>query len=172
MFKLLQKLFSNKEKKENETMAEEKDVKEKVETEKVETEEKAKVDEKPTEKADEKVEETKETENKEVEETKDNQEKPAEPVEEEKEVVEETEPAGNGIRVEDLVTKDYLAEKFAALEAKFDAVIKENGDLKNEISHLQDKYEDKDFGSMSRQGMIEPNKDANSSFDEYSKKFM
>ena len=172
MFKLLQKMFSNKEKKENETMADEKDVK-KEETEKVETEEKAKVDEKPTEKADEKVEETKETEEKKVDETKEEPNETAEPVnDDEKQVVEEVEPAGNGVRVEDLVTKDDLAEKLAALEAKFDAVIKENGDLKNEVSRLQDKYEDKDFGGLSSQGVMQKDENANSTFDEYSKKFM
>lgn len=173
MFKLLQKMFSNKEKKENETMADEKDVK-KEETKKVETEEKAKVDEKPTEKADEKVEETKKTEEeKKVDETKEEPNEPAEPVnDDEKQVVEEVEPAGNGVRVEDLVTKDDLAEKLAALEAKFDAVIKENGDLKNEVSRLQDKYEDKDFGGLSAQGVMQKDENANSTFDEYSKKFM
>lgn len=173
MFKLLQKLFSKKEKKENEEMAEEKNVNEKVETEKVETEEKAKVDEKPTEKTGDKVEETAKTEEKKVEDTEeDKKEEPAAPVEEEKEVVEEVEPVGNGLRIEDIVTKEDLAEKFAAFEAKFEALIKENNDLKNEVSRLQEKYEDNDFGSMSKQGMIQKDKDANSSFDEYSKNFM
>ena len=155
-------------------MAEEKDVNEKVETEKVETEEKAKVDEKPTEKAEEKGEETEKTEEKkeEVKETEKQDEPAEEPEKEETPVVEEAEPAGNGIRIEDLVTKDYLAERFAALEAKFDAVIKENADLKNEVSHLQDKYEDRDFGDLSKKGVMAQDKDANSSFDEYSKNFM
>lgn len=154
-------------------MADEKDVKKEVETEKVETEEKAKVDEKPTEKVEEKGEETKSTEKKEekVEETK---EEPKEPTEEtsKEEVVEEAEPVGNGIRIEDVVTKDYLAERFAALEAKFDAVIKENGDLKEKLSFMEKKYEDSDFGDLSRQGVMAKDKDANSTFDEYSKKFM
>lgn len=173
MFKLLQKLFSKKEEKENTEMAEEKNVNEKVETEKVETEEKAKVDEKPTDKAEEgeKVEKTEEKEEK----VENNEEQPndAEPDKDEGDgTVEDTEPTGNGIRIEDLVTKDELAERFAALEAKFDAVIKENGDLKNKIAGLQDKYEDNDFGDTSAKGMMEPNQDANSTFEEYSKKFM
>ena len=152
-------------------MADEKDVEKKVETEKVETEEKAKVDEKPTEeKAEPKVEEkTDKTEEKVDEKV---EEEPKEPAEPQNEVVDETEPVGNGIRIEDVVTKDYLAEKFAALEAKFDAVIKENGDLKEKLSFMEKKYEDDDFGDLSRKGVMTKDKDANSSFDEYSRQFM
>ena len=94
-------------------------------------------------------------------------EEEAQPVEEEVEqpqVVEEQTPS-NGVRLEDLVTKDELASRLAALEAKYDAVIKENQDLK-------DKYENKDFGNFQKQGMLEKNKEANSTFDEYSKQFM
>lgn len=80
-------------------------------------------------------------------------------------VVQDGEPMGNGIRVDDLVTKDELCERLAALEAKYDAVIKENQDLK-------DKYENKDFGGFQRQGVMQKDKSANSSFDEYSKQFM
>ena len=165
-------------------MADEKDVKKEVETEKVETEEKAKVDEKPTEKVEEKGEETKSTEKKEekVEETK---EEPKEPTEEtsKEEVVEEAEPVGNGIRLEDVATKDYVAERIDALKAMFEAVVKENqdlkekfakenGDLKEKLSFMEKKYEDSDFGDLSRQGVMAKDKDANSTFDEYSKKFM
>ena len=143
-------------------MADEKEVEKKeVDTEKVETE-------KPTEKAEEKVEEK--TEEK-VE------EKATEP-----EIEPETEPEANkvneiensnaAIRVEDIVTKDLLEEKMSALEAKLDAFLKENTDLKNELSAMKDKYENKDFGSLTKQGMIEKNTLANSSFDEYSKAFM
>lgn len=78
--------------------------------------------------------------------------------------VQDTEPQGNGIRVEDLVTKSELMERLAAFEAKFDALIKENQDLK-------DKYENKNFGNTQRQGMMPKDKSANSSFDEYSKQF-
>lgn len=171
MFTLLRKLFSKNKKKESRKMADEKDVEKKVETEKVETEEKAKVDEKPTEeKAEPKVEEkTDKTEEKVDEKV---EEEPKEPAEPQNEVVDETEPVGNGIRIEDVVTKDYLAEKFAALEAKFDAVIKENGDLKEKLSFMEKKYEDDDFGDLSRKGVMTKDKDANSSFDEYSRQFM
>ena len=150
-------------------MAEEKDVKKEVETEKVETE-KATVDEKPTEKVEPKVEEKAE-ETKKVDEKA--EEKPEEkPETDEGEIAGETEPTGNGIRIEDVVTKDYLAERLAALEAKFDAVTKENSDLKNEVSNLKSKYEDNDFGDLSRKGVATKDTSANSTFDEYSKQFM
>lgn len=81
--------------------------------------------------------------------------------------VQETPPQGNGVRVEDLVTKEELAEKFAALEAKYEAVIKENIDLKN-------KYENPDFGNHQRQGLIPQDETQRQyeDFDSYSKKFM
>ena len=81
--------------------------------------------------------------------------------------VQETPPQGNGVRVEDLVTKEELAEKFAALEAKYEAVIKENTDLKN-------KYENPDFGNHQRQGLIPQDETQRQyeDFDSYSKKFM
>lgn len=88
-----------------------------------------------------------------------------------KEQVQETETAGNGVRIEDLVTKEELADRLSALEAKFDAVLKENGDLKNKLSAMEDKYENKDFGNFQKQGMIEKDKQANSTFDEYAKQF-
>ena len=88
-----------------------------------------------------------------------------------KEQVQETETAGNGVRVEDLVTKEELADRLSALEAKFDAVLKENGDLKNKLSAMEDKYENKDFGNFQKQGMLEKDKQANSTFDEYAKQF-
>lgn len=71
----------------------------------------------------------------------------------------------NGVRVEDLVTKDELMERLSAMEAKFESVVKENKDLK-------DKYENKDFGNMQRQGMLPKDRQANSCFDDYSKTFM
>lgn len=86
--------------------------------------------------------------------------------------VQTTETAGNGVRVEDLVTKEELTERLSSLEAKFDAVLKENGDLKEKLSAMEDKYENKDFGNFQRQGVMNKDKDANSSFDEYSKQFM
>lgn len=160
------------------TMADEKEVKtNEVETSKVETENKEVDNEKATD-----VVETKEEK---VEET-DKKEEPTAPTEEEtaKEEptapqVEETAPQGNGIDINDLVTKDMLAQRLSALEAKFDAVVKENSDLKEKLSSkseeldgMKDKYENKDFGNFQRQGVMAKDKSANSSFDEYSKAFM
>lgn len=95
------------------------------------------------------------------------------------EQVAETEPAGNGVRIEDLVTKSMLTEMFAALEAKIDAVVKENGDLKNavankddELNGMRDRYETPDFGNAQKKGVVTKDKSANDSFDEYSKQFM
>ena len=86
--------------------------------------------------------------------------------------VSETPETGNGVRVEDLVTKEELTERLAALEAKFDAVLKENGDLKEKLSGMEEKYERKDFGTFQKQGMVGKDKDANNTFDEYAKQFM
>lgn len=86
--------------------------------------------------------------------------------------VSETTETGNGVRVEDLVTKEELTERLAALEAKFDAVLKENGDLKEKLSGMEEKYEKKDFGTFQKQGMVGKDKDANNTFDEYAKQFM
>lgn len=156
-------------------MADEKEVKtNEVETSKVETENNEVDKEKSTDvvdkddKVEEKVEEKTET----SEETAKDEE-PTAPQ------VNDTEPQGNGIRVEDLVTKEILAERLAAFEAKFDAVVKENQDLKEKLSEkndelngMKDKYETKDFGNFQKQGMQVKDKHANSSFDEYSKQFM
>lgn len=95
----------------------------------------------------------------------------SEPIDEAQQV-QTTETAGNGVRVEDLVTKEELSERLSSLEAKFDAVLKENVDLKDKLSAMEEKYENKDFGNFQRQGVMEKNKEANNSFDEYSKQFM
>ena len=158
-------------------MADEKEVKkEEVDTEKVETEnkevDKAKSTE-PVKEGEDKIEETDKKEETVEKEPEGTEEEPTAPQ------VNETEQSGNGVRVEDLVTKDMLAERLAALEAKFDAVVKENSDLKNQLSSksdelegMKEKYENKDFGNIQKQGIIEKDKYANSSFDEYSKQFM
>lgn len=93
--------------------------------------------------------------------------------------VQEVEPVGNGVRIEDLVTKDELMERLSAFEAKFDALVKENTDLKDQLAKsqeetngLKDKYENKDFGNISRQGVIEKDKSANETFDNYAKQFL
>lgn len=90
----------------------------------------------------------------------------------EQNVVQEVQETGNAIRIEDLVTKDELAERLASFEAKYSAVIKENEDLKNKLSDMENKYENKDFGNMQRKGVQKSDKDANSDFEEYSKQFM
>lgn len=70
-----------------------------------------------------------------------------------------------GIRVEDLVTKEELLEKLSAMDAKLNAVIKENEDLK-------DKYENHDFGNMQKKGMdVKDSPLVYESYDEYCKKF-
>lgn len=159
------------------TMADEKEVKDKVETSKVETENNEVDKGKSTDvvEKDDKV-EKKEEKTEETTETTDDTTKDEEPTAPQ---VSETDPQGNGIRVEDLVTKEMLAERLAALEAKFDAVVKENSDLKDKLSSkseeldgMKDKYENKDFGNFQKQGMQVKDKQANSSFDEYSKQFM
>jgi hypothetical protein len=171
MFNFLRKVFSKNKEKGERNMADEKEVKKEVETEKVETKEPEKAEpakeEKVEEKA-EKVEEKKEEkpESKEEPKKEDAGEEPTEPQ------VQETEPEGNGIRIEDLVTKEMLAERLQAFEAKFDAVVKENEDLKNKLSAMADKYEEHDFGGLQKQGMMEKDRYAEASFDEYSKKFM
>ena len=159
------------------TMADEKEVKDKVETSKVETENNEVDKEKSTDvvEKDDKV-EKKEEKTEETTETTDDTTKDEEPTAPQ---VNETDPQGNGVRVEDLVTKEMLAERLAALEAKFDAVVKENSDLKDKLSSkseeldgMKDKYENKDFGNFQKQGVQVKDKQANSSFDEYSKQFM
>ena len=159
------------------TMADEKEVKDKVETSKVETENNEVDKEKSTDvvEKDDKV-EKKEEKTEETTKTTDDTTKDEEPTAPQ---VNETEPQGNGVRIEDLVTKEMLAERLAAFEAKFNAVVKENGDLKEQLSSkseeldgMKDKYENKDFGNFQKQGMQVKDKQANSSFDEYSKQFM
>lgn len=158
-------------------MADEKEVKNEVETSKVETQNNEVDKDKSTEVVD-KVEDKEEV----VDKKTDNAEPKtddANDVEPTAPQVQETEPVGNGVRVEDLVTKDELMERLAAFEAKFSAVVKENEDLKNQLSTkdeelngMKDKYENKDFGNFQKQGMIKQDKVANSTFDEYSRQFM
>lgn len=85
---------------------------------------------------------------------------------------EEVEPSGNGVRVEDLVTKDELMERLAAMDSKLEALVKENTDLKDALSKMREKYEDKDFGGLQKQGFVEPNKLAEDTFESYSRAFM
>lgn len=92
--------------------------------------------------------------------------------------VQTSEKAGNGISIEDIVTRADLAAAIAALDAKFKAVVKENEDLKDQITGYQDKYEKKDFGTTTRPGVMPKDPSANDkvtsyqkSFEEYSKDF-
>ena len=161
------------------TMADEKEVKtNEVETSKVETENNEVDKDKSTDVVETKEEKVEETDKKE-ETTAPTEEKTTKDEEPTAPQVEETEPQGNGIDINDLVTKDMLAQRLSALEAKFDAVVKENNDLKEKLSSkseeldgMKDKYENKDFGNFQRQGVMTKDKSANSSFDEYSKAFM
>lgn len=92
--------------------------------------------------------------------------------------VQTSEKAGNGISIEDIVTRADLAAAIAALDAKFKAVVKENEDLKDQITGYQYKYEKKDFGTTTRPGVMPKDPSANDkvtsyqkSFEEYSKDF-
>lgn len=158
-------------------MADEKEVKNEVETSKVETQNNEVDKDKSTEVVD-KVEDKEEVVDKKTDDAEPKTDD-ANDVEPTAPQVQETEPVGNGVRVEDLVTKDELMERLAAFEAKFSAVVKENEDLKNQLSTkdeelngMKDKYENKDFGNFQKQGMIKQDKVANSTFDEYSRQFM
>ena len=158
-------------------MADEKEVKNEVETSKVETQNNEVDKDKSTEVVD-KVEDKEEVVDKKTDDAEPKTDD-ANDVEPTAPQVQETEPVGNGVRVEDLVTKDELMERLAAFEAKFSAVVKENEDLKNklsakdeELNGMKDKYENKDFGNFQKQGMIKQDKVANSTFDEYSRQFM
>lgn len=71
------------------------------------------------------------------------------------------------IAVEDLVTKEMLEERFNALSAKFEAVIKENNDLKSKLDEL----EGQDFGNIQKRGVQVKNADANETFESYSARF-
>ena len=86
--------------------------------------------------------------------------------------VEEMSQSAEGISIKDLVTKEELFAKFEAFEAKYDAVVKENEDLKNRLSQMEDKYENKDFGSVQRKGIDVKNNSANDTFEAYSRQFM
>jgi len=169
---------SKKSKRRIKTMADEKDVEKKVETSKVDdkTESNEVGKEKSTdkvEKTEEKVDETKKVEDETPKDKTADDDEPTAPQ------VQDTETQGNGVDINDLVTKEMLTEALKSMEAKFDAVVKENQDLKDKLSQskqdaddLREKYENKDFGNFNKQGMIAKDKQANATFDEYSKQFM
>lgn len=120
-------------------------------------------------KENEKVEETTE---KKVEETTENKEETTETKEEttapekaeETTQVSETAPEGDGIPLSEVAlkseVKQWITEALSAMQAKVDAVEKENTDLKEELSKakadteaVRSKYEDNgDFGSPHKKG--------------------
>lgn len=169
---------SKKSKRRIKTMADEKEVEKKVETSKVDdkTESNEVGKEQSTdkvEKTEEKVDETKKVKDGTPSEETTKDDEPTAPQ------VQDTETQGNGVDINDLVTKEMLTEALKSMEAKFDAVVKENQDLKDKLSQskqdaddLREKYENKDFGNFNKQGMIAKDKQANATFDEYSKQFM
>lgn len=131
---------------------------------------------KPTET--EKVEET-DTENVEETDAEKVEEKTVEPEKEEVPVVQETTPSGNGVRVEDLVTKDDLASALSAIEAKMAALTKENEDLKQKLTEanetadkLHQKYEVGDFGGLTSKGATTNSRETGETFDSYCRNFM
>ena len=146
----------------------------------------------PEEKKTEKVEETKDADTEKVEETKPDEtekveetdtekveEKTIEPEKEEVPVVQETTPSGNGVRVEDLVTKDDLASALSAIEAKMAALTKENEDLKQKLTEanetadkLHQKYEVGDFGGLTSKGATTNSRETGETFDSYCRNFM
>lgn len=147
---------------------------EKVEETKVD-ETKAQEKEVPAEKEAEKVDEKVETEKENAEEEK--QPEQAENQDEDKAVVDSVEEGTqpNAIRVEDLVTKADLQEMLNAFNAKLDAIIKENTDLKEANSKMHDKYEVGNFGTDSKKGIMgngDTKTTSYQSFDEYAKQFM
>ena len=113
--------------------------------------------------------ETKEEEEVETEETEKTEEEKVEEPEKETEpapTVDSTPDEGNGIPLEQVALKDevklWIKEALSAMQAKVDAVEKENTDLKealakakSESDGLRDKYErNGDFGSEQKRGSM------------------
>ena len=113
--------------------------------------------------------ETKEEEEVETEETEKTEEEKVEEPEKETEpapTVDSTPDEGNGIPLEQVALKDevklWIKEALSAMQAKVDAVEKENTDLKDALAKaksesdgLRDKYErNGDFGSEQKRGSM------------------
>ena len=113
--------------------------------------------------------ETKEEEEVETEETEKTEEREVEEPEKENEpapTVDSTPDEGNGIPLEQVALKDevklWIKEALSAMQAKVDAVEKENTDLKDALAKaksesdgLRDKYErNGDFGSEQKRGSM------------------
>lgn len=131
---------------------------EKEELKKTEEKEETKKTPEPKEEEEVKTEETAKTEETEVEEP----EKETEPAP----TVDSTPDEGNGIPLEQVALKDevklWIKEALSAMQAKVDAVEKENTDLKDALAKaksesdgLRDKYErNGDFGSEQKKGSM------------------
>ena len=131
---------------------------EKEELKKTEEKEETKTTPETKEEEEVKTEETEKTEEREVEEP----EKETEPAP----TVDSTPDAGNGIPLEQVALKDevklWIKEALSAMQAKVDAVEKENTDLKDALAKaksesdgLRDKYErNGDFGSEQKRGSM------------------
>ena len=131
---------------------------EKEELKKTEEKEETKTTPEPKEEEEVETEETEKTEEREVEEP----EKETEPAP----TVDSTPDEGNGIPLEQVALKDevklWIKEALSAMQAKVDAVEKENTDLKDALAKaksesdgLRDKYErNGDFGSEQKRGSM------------------
>ena len=131
---------------------------EKEELKKTEEKEETKKTPEPKEEEEVETEETEKTEEREVEEP----EKETEPAP----TVDSTPDEGNGIPLEQVALKDevklWIKEALSAMQAKVDAVEKENTDLKDALAKaksesdgLRDKYErNGDFGSEQKRGSM------------------
>lgn len=131
---------------------------EKEEVKKAEEKEETKMTPKTKEEEEVETEETEKTEEREVEEP----EKETEPAP----TVDSTPEEGNGIPLEQVALKDevklWIKEALSAMQAKVDAVEKENTDLKDALAKaksesdgLRDKYErNGDFGSEQKRGSM------------------
>ena len=131
---------------------------EKEKVKKTEEKEETKMAPEPKEEEEVETEETEKTEEREVEEP----EKETEPAP----TVDSTPDEGNGIPLEAVALKDevklWIKEALSAMQAKVDAVEKENTDLKDALAKaksesdgLRDKYErNGDFGSEQKRGSM------------------
>ena len=125
------------------------------------------------------VEEKKDAETETDTENKEEVEEEVKEEEQPKVVEQEFEEKGNGIPLEEIVTKEYLMEQLNSLNAKFDAVLKENKDLKEKLDDsngkvkaMQEKYEEDDFGNATKKGVPTTKEQGKyQSFDEYASYF-
>lgn len=89
--------------------------------------------------------------------------------------VDDTAAEGNGIPLEAVALKEDVLQMLEPLNAKLDALAKENTDLREQNAGLiarLDKYEKGDFGSLSQVGDPKGTKEKYKGFEEYSKQFM